>query len=543
MVREKAATAASEPHKLRKGDRVVYKELNGRLWRAAIVMNLAHNGEGVKILFHNGKSICDLEANTHLLRAPTQEQNEDEKLVAHWTLLMDTSSAAGPSSVVAHEPLYCYLQRLNHKANKMGKGDVRILSWNVKHFGATHARIRTHDPGERELLSKQRVAHDDERARNLAEVIHQSRCTVVVLQEVAKSADVAELCRLLDERDRAPTVTWHATEVVGEHVMLYCSHALAASLGCTGADALKVEAGLYARGKTLSADFRAATAWESMPGRIDFAMEGASAARLPAFFFAHNGRGGHGSSGHGCGRSLAICSVHLAFGAGGVSDTRTRQLENLASLTPGVGHDPTSCLFALLGDFNSNATVRERGHDFASSDVGKATMERLNGPTPKRFVSALPAGQKTSIGGERYDEIIVHGDTLGNRSAHVFPKRDQLVPHMRASLPEAEQEAAKSLTTAFSNILSDHLPVFVDLEFKEAPSATAVQGAAAAICIKALDSGDAPPAGTAAKGAVMLQNLSCKSCAAGKGCRWRGREGHLPPLDASGATDLEVRDP
>lgn len=539
MVREKA-TAASEPLKLRKGDRVVYKELNGRLWRAAIVMNLAHNGEGVKILFHNGKSTCDLEANTHLLRAPTQEQNEDEKLVAHWALLMvDTSSAASPSSVVAHEPLYCYLQRLNHKANKMGKGDVRILSWNVKHFGATHARIRTHDPAERELLSMQRVIHDDERARNLAEVIHQSRCTVVVLQEVAKSADVAELCRLLDERDRAPTVKWHATEVVGEHAMLYCSHALAASMGCTGADALKVEAGLYARGKTLSADFRAATAWESMPGRFDFTMEGASAARLPAFFFAHNGPGG-------CGRSLAICSVHLAFGAGGVSDTRTRQLENLASLTPGVEHDPASCLFALLGDFNSNATVRERGHDFASSDVGKATMERLNGPTPERFVSALPAGQKTSIGGERYDEIIVHGDTLGNRKAHVFPKRDQLVPHMRASVPEAEQEAAKSLTTAFSNILSDHLPVFVDLEFKTAASATAAHGAAAVIGIQALESGDAPPAGIAAKGSaepVMLQNLSCKSCAAGKGCRWRGHEGHLLPLDASGAADLKVGDP
>ena len=387
-------STSSSPTKLRRLQHVEYKEIEGRKWRAAVVISLAHNGVGVKILFHNGKSICDLETKVHLLRAPSKEQDEEHS--AHWLALDKyvASKSRSADAIVGHEPLYKFLQRQNYKANLIGRGQLRLMTWNVKHFGAMN-RMRTHDPAEREQLLAQRAVHDDERARNIAEVIYLSRCAVVVLQEVARSADIAGLCRLLEERSERDggTAQWRGTAVVGEHAMLYCIQSLAATLGCSTAS-LSVEAGLYDRSQTLSPAFQAATDWQSVSSRFDFGMQGASAARLPAFFFAHGGGGDEG------GRSLAVCSVHLAFGVGGKSDTRTRQLDNLKSLMPGAAYDPSSCLFALLGDFNSNASIAERGFDFASSDVGKAVISKLNGATPGRgYVAALPANKKTSIGG------------------------------------------------------------------------------------------------------------------------------------------------
>ena len=42
-----------------------------------------------------------------------------------------------------------------------------------------------------------------------------------------------------------------------------------------------------------------------------------------------------------------------------------------------------------------------------------------------------------------------------------------------AAVPEVEQEGASKLSMAFNNIFSDHLPIFVDVEFKQpAPAPT-----------------------------------------------------------------------
>jgi hypothetical protein len=314
----------------------------------------------------------------------------------------------------------------------------------------------------------------------------------------------------------------------------------------------------HTRDKTLSAAFRASTDWGGGEPRFDYAMQGASAARVPSLFFAHD-------QSQPAGRSVAICSVHFAFGPGGTSDTRERQLAHLASLMPGGRYDPRRCLYALMGDMNSNASVAQRGHDLASSELGKQLLASINASSSGHTL-ALKPGKVTSIGGERYDEIIVHEAAFGSRTAHVFPTHDQIGERqMRAALPVEEQEEYKSVHMAFCNIFSDHLPVYVDLEFeagaaakghpaskrsvqaeapKEALSTPRGAKAAAEVTAKAPAKAPAKEARTKTakapaaakkehetalgKVAVSVPGITCKSCLAGKGCRWRGRDGHLP---------------
>ena len=155
------------------------------------------------------------------------------------------------------------------------------------------------------------------------EIIFESRARLVVLQEISKTADMGFLCRLLEKRygrveagEYGPDSkfqVWHSTDVVGEHAMLYQPALLAAALDCDTA-ALKVEYGLYNRAKTLSKAFRAATDWgrsgsgsgSGVKPRFDYTLQGATAARLPAVFFAHAGTEG--------GRSMTTgqCTRHSA---------------------------------------------------------------------------------------------------------------------------------------------------------------------------------------------------------------------------------------
>ena len=252
-----------------------------------------------------------------------------------------------------------------------------------------HARARAHArPRARARLSRERASHDDERARNLVEVLHQSRCTIAMLQEVAKSADLEALCRLLDERGghegHSPNAggEWRATTVVGEHAMLYRSGSLAQALGCPSPATLRVECDVYARGETLSPAFRGATDWarcsraSTLPRGASAALPSSSrtmarspaaAAMTAAKGMAAKGDGGEGKGdkqrgGGGGARARSRWVVHLAFGVGGKS-RRAAGSEQLASLVPGGGYDPSGCLFALLGDFNSNASVAAQGHD------------------------------------------------------------------------------------------------------------------------------------------------------------------------------------
>ena len=535
--------------KLRKGDKCVYKALENRKWRAAVVLSVARSGEAVMILWtKNGSAVFQEDVHASLVQRPTAAQEAD--LAEQFKACLEKSKSAGDGALVEHEPLYVWMQRRGFKANQVHEGHVRVMTWNVKHYGAKAERSRTHDAELRERLRLRQAVHDDERARNLVEVIYQSRCALVVLQEISKSADLKLLCTLLEARyacSRSKAgATWRATKVVGEHAMLYRLDLLSDAVGCAAA-ALCVEAKLYERDETLSAAFRAATDWAAVKGRFDFAMQGARAARLPGLFFVHggggNGGGGGGGGGGGQPRSIALCSVHLAFGANGSSETRERQLSHLASLMPGPSYDHGACLFALMGDMNSNASVAERGHDLASSELGKQVVGAINRSSPGHDL-ALNAGQKTSIGGERYDEVIVHDRARGMRKAHVYPPRAEVLGQMQRALPLEEQEEYKSVHMAFCNIFSDHLPVYVDLEFHgapapaptvpTAPSAPPTVAAAAA----AGGGGDAE----AQAGEGESYEYKCLNCNAGKGCRYRGREGHAPaaPAPPVATTEPEV---
>merc|ERR1711871_443158 len=178
---------------------------------------------------------------------------------------------------------------------------------------------------------------------------------------------MARVCQLLHARGASEDGEWQSTAVVGEHALLYRPSVIASMLDCPPED-VSVTCGLYSQGDTLSPAFRQATDWEGVSSRFDFAMQGASAARLPALFFLHDKRPAREDAPPR--RSLGLCSVHFAFGPGGSSHVRDRQLEHLASLMPGASYDPGSCLYALVGDMNSNASVASRGHDLASSELG-----------------------------------------------------------------------------------------------------------------------------------------------------------------------------
>ena len=84
------------------------------------------------------------------------------------------------------------MQKLGFKANRVDDRHLRLMTWNIKHWGAATNRDCTRDPEERARLKEQRAIHDDERIRNLAEVIYQSRCALVVLQEIAKDAPLGQ---------------------------------------------------------------------------------------------------------------------------------------------------------------------------------------------------------------------------------------------------------------------------------------------------------------------------------------------------------------
>jgi hypothetical protein len=84
-------------------------------------------------------------------------------------------------------------------------------------------------------------------------------------------------------------------KIVGEHAMIY-QHAVLASFWECSEDELKIECGLYRHDTNpLSPIFESATNWggftsSSTTTRFDFSMQGASAARMPALFFLHNGQ-------------------------------------------------------------------------------------------------------------------------------------------------------------------------------------------------------------------------------------------------------------
>jgi hypothetical protein len=339
---------------LKRKSEVVYRALQGRVWRAAVVWTAYRCGRVVKILYtRNGKQFVEENVMVELVNQPIQVLSEAEvkKRIPHWKVLQQdleyrlskTCSKdhnRGDDPTVDHMPLYIFMQTKNYKAHPISKGTLRLGTFNIKHFGAkkTHTGMNTRTGCDREGCARASLCdnckeepermkiHDDERARNLVEVIHQARCSVVFLQEI--SADTDLLCGLLEKRHG---VRWSSTKIVGEHAMIYQCALLASFLEC-GEDELKIEYALYSK-TPLSSTFKKATRWGDFQkgdvqkprkkvGRYDYGMQGLGAARLPALFFVHNGQPHTSDSTF---RSIAVCSVHLAFGQ---PEIRKRQLEH-----------------------------------------------------------------------------------------------------------------------------------------------------------------------------------------------------------------------
>ena len=201
--------------KLIKGARVTYKAQGNRKWRAAIVESIGRgrNSEGVKLWVHNGANrMNDENVHVTLVKDPSELPEADRPPADHWDALARYAEKFSKKTTVNyHEPLWHFLQHCYPANPRSSQNQLRVMSWNVKHFGAEHKKKPTlataearADPEERQRqlreLEQQQHAHDEERRRNLAEVILLSRASLVVLQEVSRTANLTELCRLLDER-------------------------------------------------------------------------------------------------------------------------------------------------------------------------------------------------------------------------------------------------------------------------------------------------------------------------------------------------------
>jgi hypothetical protein len=76
----------------RKGDRVVYKELTGRIWRAAIVMNTARNGLSAGIYCYKRRVCEHPNVVVELLRVPSDQ--EKVNLADHWARIEDYAASS-----------------------------------------------------------------------------------------------------------------------------------------------------------------------------------------------------------------------------------------------------------------------------------------------------------------------------------------------------------------------------------------------------------------------------------------------------------------
>jgi len=329
-----------------------------------------------------------------------------------------------------------------------------------------------------------------EKIRNLAAVIRLSRVDLVVLQEVHTSAHGA-LQRIIDQisveqvsggswsyRVSPPTGT--KGPPLGEcYALLYNAASVAAFFTTSDSDAsagvadaagtadgVSVESFIYEQSSTGSREFRKAVEWGSVR-RVDFAFGGAGAARLPGFFWLRSANREH---------SVVITTLHAAFSDKAV---RKRQLDNLSSLLPQRALDAQRCVFALMGDFNSDAHTTGSvpyAQTEAGRRVGAALQRRGN------FVSLADHSDPTGVGGWHYDEVIVQADAMGAvRKAKVFPPHKELVRlgggeafFLEAFTPLTMRTGAdggprQRLATFKSCVFTDHYLLHVDVRFARAP--------------------------------------------------------------------------
>ena len=335
----------------------------------------------------------------------------------------------------------------------------------------------------------------------------------MVLQEVTRTGAVEAVAALA----RAVGLGWLGivTGAMGDsghasgecYALLYNTARVTEALGgvCQGAArgvgegvgdrALQVEAFMYDREHTGSAAFRQDAMWDKETiRRADFGFQGAGGARRPGYFRLHHS---------GSGRSLILATMHGVYDN---KELRVLQFRALCSLLPARPVESSRVVFALLGDFNSDAinTVGLGTVSFAQTAEGKKMARAMK----KRcdFINVSPSDKKTSIAGYHYDEIFVADAARGKkkREATVFPEYERF-HSMRGAraisvfTPEklrptaADDTEKKRLGQFKSKVYTDHFLVCVDVEFTcplppPPPPVAAAAAAAAAVAVVA-----APP--------------------------------------------------
>uniref|UniRef100_A0A7S2CEE5 SAP domain-containing protein n=2 Tax=Florenciella parvula TaxID=236787 RepID=A0A7S2CEE5_9STRA len=487
---------ATEAAKFKTNEWIYFQQSRQHSSRAGYVKTARRDG-GYHVRLVQNSTIVDVERVSasdarRQMRAvqPVEQDAEFKAHAADWRVLAHDREHGGGGS---------------GKKKKAAAADADAMPCDTPYV-ALHEALRKERPSgtknERRLrLGTFNVCHlggganpnPPEKIRNLAAVIRRSLSDVVVLQEVSTNADetVALLAAEIGGGDwgfRLSDATGGSGPAKGEcYALLYNRTRVETVLG---GEVPAVESFMYNRRDTGHAAFRREAEWGTAQ-RADFSFAGASAARLPGFFRLASCSG----------RSLVVATVHTAFSD---AATRRQQFRALGSLLPSKPLDCSRCVFALLGDFNSNASNTEgmtSSASFAQTKFGQALADELTQRC--RFSNVSNHHDATSWGGAHYDEAYVQADAVGSRHAHVYPIQRRIAALAREAVrkrrpggggggpvaaaadlnpldvftpPELRPERGSIHHKTFDScVFTDHLLVFVDVEF-QAPSELPAKG-------------------------------------------------------------------
>ena len=461
--------------KYKKGDKILFQQSRQHSTRAGYIYSSSKSGGYELRLCHSGgaitrqKNVSEVDARSQirLVDPDTAEFKKfhcdfralDEDVAKGKNKACDDDGGVAAEEEAPFRPLREALAAERYLPEAPKGPKLRLATFNVCHLGSSGSA-------------------PPEKVQNLAAVVRGSLADVVVLQEVSSRGKAAVQCvaEATGEGWRycLSGLTGDSGPAAGEcYALLWNEGRIFRSLSgdgeATGKDEVVAEDFMYNRRDTGNAAFRRAVGWGS-DQRADFTFQGASAARLPGYFRLY-------LKTHSRERSIVVGTLHAAFTD---RDTRRRQFAALGSLLPSEPLDVEMCIFALMGDFNSDAHA-EGMTSFSQTAAGLRLAETLQSQC--HFTSMLDDGNATSIGGTHYDEVFVQQEALrGTRKAKVYPTFERFIalgggegqalttftpPTMRAA-PECS--ASQVLATFKKHVFTDHLLVYVDVCFQEGGS-------------------------------------------------------------------------
>ena len=432
-----ASTSVRQEGRYRKGERVLYQQNRGSSTRVAYVSKCQAGGYELRV-FEGGcvrlvQNVSETDARS-VLRMP-----EDIEMARHYAADFERLDRYERGDDVtpedcAYESLAAALQQEKYSPKAAPPGKLRFATHNVCHLGSNDV---------------------DEKIRNISAVIELAQVDVVVFQEVSPTIGGSGAVKKVAEQCGMSSCVSKVTN--GEcYALLWKRDRTAAALGCASSK-LRCDSFLYEGKDTGDASFRRDVRWGVTTQRQDFSFEGASGARLPAFFRLR-GPGGSG---------IVVATLHSACKD---AELRKRQFRAVGSLLPEKTDD--KWIYVLAGDFNSSYEAKG-GVSFTQMPGGETFEKNL---ADRGFCLASNQAEPTSATGKHYDEIIVSKNALRHSTtAHTFPQYKRLLalglgdknvfvkftpPHIRSS---------SALSDFKTYVFSDHLLLYVDIVHSDAP--------------------------------------------------------------------------